>query len=179
MSASPELALAGNPQPPAAAPVPDRARAAVQRQRAPSPLLASQPPAPFCNKRFRKGRMLGPLRASTSPQCSLQQGQGERPSPQVQTVFVTQERSGQSWQRSLALRAVVSSPWYAPWGHSERRLPPPLGAGRGCRMETGTAAMQTRIPAPHYPTSKPASSPRSPRQPQQGHTTKFMPTHSA
>lgn len=60
--------------------------------------------------------------------------------------------------------------------HSKRRLPPPLGAGRGCRMETGTGAMQTRIPAPHYPTSKPASSPRSPRQPQQGHAPKFMPS---
>lgn len=88
----------------------------------PSPLLASQPPAPFCNKRFRKGRMLGPLWASTSPQCSPQQGQGERPSPWVQTVFVTQERSGQSWQCSLALRAVVVLPVvcspYAPWGHT-------------------------------------------------------------
>lgn len=92
-----ELALAGNPQPPAAAPVPERACAAERSWCTPSPLLALQPPAHFQNKRFCKGRMLGLLKASTSLRCSQQQGQWGHPSPGGADVLCQKRAYWQSW----------------------------------------------------------------------------------
>lgn len=70
-----------------------------------------------------------------------------------------------------------SSPSYARWGHTPSaasfRLWEQVGAV-GWRQAHWWNA-DDGIPAPHYHTSKPASSPRSPRRPQQGHAPKVMP----